>query len=415
MKRLTWAAAGVSLVVVLGGPSAARADGIPGFRLVAVDAVDADLTLSDRLGTSAADADHLINVEDCKAYKGKQIDITIEVDDSSGPFTYTVAVAAPSASCSTDTLTPTNSGCTILNKGGAGAATLDTQTTSERVDLDALLFAADTDTCGGDTDRVATLYFIAAPEAVPTTIYASDLQFRVDLQPPLPPTLESLTVGDGRLAASWSDADNEGDDVTYTLYWREGELTDGNKEGGKKAAGKTAKTYDITSGVTNGVTYSVGVTALDEADNESNLSNTLEGAPTPSTDFWEGYQAAGGTDTGGFCFVATAAYGTSMEGNLNTLRAFRDEVMLQTSWGRAFVDAYYRWGRFPAAYIADKPALRFAVRVALVPLVWVAAATTTLGTTGALALLLTLGMVGAALRRRWLDFAGATDLSEVLR
>jgi len=405
----------VSLVVALGGPSGARADGIPGFKLVTIDPVDADLTLSDRLGTSSADADHLINVEDCKAYKGKQVEVTIEVDDSAGPFTYTVAVAAPSASCSTDTLTPTNTGCTILNKGGAGAATLDTRTTSERVDLDALLFAADTDTCGGDVDRVATLYFLAAPEAVPSTIYASDIQFRVDLQPPVAPTLESLTGGDERLAASWSDADNEGDDVTYTVYWREGELTDGNKDGAKKVTGKTAKAYDITSGVANGVTYSVGITAVDEADNESPLSNTLTEAPTPSTDFWEGYQGAGGTDTGGFCFVATAAYGTSMQGNLNTLRAFRDEVLLQTRWGRAFVDAYYRWGRFPAAYIADKPALRFAVRVALVPLVWIAAATTTLGTTGALLLLVTLVLAVAALRRRWLERLGAYDLPEVLR
>ena len=137
----------------------------------------------------------------------------------------------------------------------------------------------------------------------------------------------------------------------------------------------------------------MGVTAVDSADNVSTMSNTETASPAPSTDFWEAYQEAGGTDPGGFCFIATAAYGSSMTGDLGTLRNFRDQFLLQTSMGTAFVKAYYTWGRFAAAYIADKPALRAVTRAALTPLIWLASAVVAFGPLGALFLVVSLGML----------------------
>ena len=71
------------------------------------------------------------------------------------------------------------------------------------------------------------------------------------------------------------------------------------------------------------------------------------------------------------------AFYKTMASELGVLRAFRDQVLAPTAAGQAFVAHYYRWGRFAAAFIADKPALRAATRVALVPLVWLAHLTTT--------------------------------------
>ena len=95
-----------------------------------------------------------------------------------------------------------------------------------------------------------------------------------------------------------------------------------------------------------------------------------------------------------------------MGAELDTLRAFRDQVLAPTAVGQAFVTHYYRWGRFAAAFIADKPALRVTTRVALVPLVWLAQLTTTDPLTRWSMLL---GLILAArLVRRWRALAGPT-------
>lgn len=76
------------------------------------------------------------------------------------------------------------------------------------------------------------------------------------------------------------------------------------------------------------------------------------------------------------CFIATAAFGTAMEPRIDLLRAFRDDILMQTAPGRWFVDAYYTHGAAPADYIAERPLLSGVVRVALVPLMFLAWLTT---------------------------------------
>ncbi len=68
------------------------------------------------------------------------------------------------------------------------------------------------------------------------------------------------------------------------------------------------------------------------------------------------------------CFLATAAYGTDSARELWVLRHFRDEVLLQTSLGTAFVDLYYRVSPRIAATVAPRPTLAALVRSALTPL-----------------------------------------------
>ena len=74
----------------------------------------------------------------------------------------------------------------------------------------------------------------------------------------------------------------------------------------------------------------------------------------------------------GPCFVATAAYGSSMEPRVDTLRTFRDELLEKTEWGRSFVEFYYNHGQGPAAWIEEHAWAKALVRVLLLPLVGVA-------------------------------------------
>ena len=87
----------------------------------------------------------------------------------------------------------------------------------------------------------------------------------------------------------------------------------------------------------------------------------------------------GDGDGVGRCFIATAAYGTSTAAELDTLRAFRDEVLMQSTIGSQFVALYYQTSPPIADFIAGHEALRTLVRELVVdPVVWVVEATTAL-------------------------------------
>ena len=91
----------------------------------------------------------------------------------------------------------------------------------------------------------------------------------------------------------------------------------------------------------------------------ANTTITMDNSYSVRADF----SGAGG------CFIATAAYGTPMAGEIQILREFRDKYLLTNALGQAMVDVYYRVSPPIAEFITEHPSLKPIVRAELVPVV----------------------------------------------
>lgn len=130
-----------------------------------------------------------------------------------------------------------------------------------------------------------------------------------------------------------------------------------------------SETYRIT-GLLNGVTYKIRAVAIDAAGNVGlEWSNEITGTPQEVDDFWEAYKNSGGKEDGGFCFIATAAYGSYSHEDVQLLRTFRDKVLMHSVLGRKIVTFYYKTSPPLAKLVAKHPAFAFFVRVLLYPVI----------------------------------------------
>ena len=94
------------------------------------------------------------------------------------------------------------------------------------------------------------------------------------------------------------------------------------------------------------------------------------------------------------CFIATAAYGSYFESHVKLLRDFRDNVLLQSSFGKYLVDVYYKYSPPIADAIAENEWAKSAVRILLMPLVFAISSPLT-----ALFILISLLITGVKFRR----------------
>jgi hypothetical protein len=102
----------------------------------------------------------------------------------------------------------------------------------------------------------------------------------------------------------------------------------------------------------------------------------------------------------GFCFIATAAYGTPMAEEIQVLREFRDEYLLTNPIGAALVGLYYTVSPPVAQLIAEHPALKPIVRTALLPAVAMSAVAVNTAADGKMIVAALLVLVSTALTVR---------------
>jgi len=79
------------------------------------------------------------------------------------------------------------------------------------------------------------------------------------------------------------------------------------------------------------------------------------------------------TEEGGGCFVATAAYGSEMATEVQQLRELRDNQLMNTESGTAFMgvfnDIYYTFSPIIADYERENPLFKEAVKIAITPMI----------------------------------------------
>ncbi len=407
MRIIPWMAAALSLTLFAGLANAQ----MPGFQVNSIAGVGVlEDQLDDRLSK-----DFMINLADCQFYLGEtdpvvadevpvdtyvsepEVDIITQPDLASDDIVdedlatdfrsyhfsgkeddiaaprrillkwsvtsasgYDYAIKIGSCSESGDLTDEETDSCQYL----VSQETLDSYTNNELyIDLWDLL----PDGCAeGDTGETALYFFFQYGDDTYTK-EVETVKFYWDFDPPVSPQNVTLEPGEENIKVDWDDEVNS-EDVSYRVYWSSQTFQDNPGDGVDSKGSISTTSYQI-SGLAVGTTYFVGVTAVDDYDNESVLSDLLEDTPVSVDDFWEHYKKSGGKEQGGYCFIATAAFGSPMQPAVVTLRGFRDRVLLPSAWGRALVDTYYTLGPLAARYIQNKPLLRSVVRGALVPVI----------------------------------------------
>jgi hypothetical protein len=91
--------------------------------------------------------------------------------------------------------------------------------------------------------------------------------------------------------------------------------------------------------------------------------------PQQVRDGWETYHDLGGAADGGFCFVATAAYGDYDHPYVRVLRELRDDTLADFGAGRSFIAWYYEVSPAWADWLRRHEIARALVAAALFPVV----------------------------------------------
>ncbi len=210
---------------------------------------------------------------------------------------------------------------------------------------------------------------------------------------PATPGTPTARFGDTRVRLAWPAVAGA---TTYDVY-KTSSTTD------PVAYDRTVSVPEATvGGLTNGITYRFSVLAVSQprlfaavravygtvsasattvselaesavpgtygTTRSSALSGEVSATPQPVVAFPP-------LDEAGGCFIATAAYGSSLAPQVNVLRMFREQVLRPYAPGRLAIRLYEAWSPPVAGVIRSSDALRLVVRITLWPVVglaWIA-------------------------------------------
>lgn len=206
---------------------------------------------------------------------------------------------------------------------------------------------------------------------------SQDWEFYFDTRRPTAPSITRLDSGDGRLGITFATPDPSDDNASFeVVWWTKTASTPTDAAGlasitptGRKRGISATQTRASIDGLVNEREYVVAMQTVDPLNNLSVIGAPAVGSPTNVRDYFEYYREQGGTEEGGFCFVATAAYGDYDAPAVRLLRAFRDGVLARLPLGDQLIAAYYRWSPPLARAIADDAELRAEARAVLAPVV----------------------------------------------
>jgi hypothetical protein len=235
-------------------------------------------------------------------------------------------------------------------------------------------------TSTASTREIAIRVFRAADKYNANTASDSGWNFVIAITAPNAPMVDGVLAGDSNLRLVW-EPDSTAQVATYNISYCP-DIRDIYTIGTSTAISypnAPCANPQLTSGLAatqgqaqikglyNNVPAAIAVQSVDINGNLGNFSPYFVGVPIPTFDFWKDYKASGGEEGGGYCFIATAAYGSYAHPVVWVLREFRDRVLKATPLGTAFVHAYYALSPPIAEEVRNDPALASIVRGALIP------------------------------------------------
>lgn len=177
-----------------------------------------------------------------------------------------------------------------------------------------------------------------------------------------PPEEVVTEAGDMTVHLEW-EANTDVDMVGYNIYRRQEQEEETEQEQEEETEQEQLNSEVLTENsyqdeeLENGVTYYYAITVVDRSTHESAKSQEVSVVPDK--------------DKSDKCFVATAAWGTPMSGEVVALRHFRDRFLLTNSAGRFVVAVYEKLSPPLAEKIRRHPGAGRMVRMGLRPLVFV--------------------------------------------
>jgi len=132
----------------------------------------------------------------------------------------------------------------------------------------------------------------------------------------------------------------------------------------------TNQTTGITAVALNGLVLSFTIADNSDSDSDATVGTISDPVVVGSSSMASVSASSSSGGGGGGCFIATAAYGSSLDKHIAVLKNFRDKYLLTNSIGKAFVSYYYSHSPHAADFISKHETVKTTARWVLTPVVY---------------------------------------------